>query len=108
MKALLLTCFFTVLGSALFGQNTTEIKENEKPTKIQSTKSPEKEIRKGPYLGRDKKIMSLMKDGKIPASFPRYEDGTSKEDYKLLIASWFKSNKNLVKEQEYKKLEPKL
>lgn len=105
MKTSLITCFFVLLGSSLFAQNTTELKES---TKIEKVESVQQSPSKGPYLGGEDKIKAILKDGQIPASFPKFENGLSKEEYKVLVSSWIKSNRELIKEAEYERLASKL
>ncbi|MFT6923806.1 MAG: hypothetical protein ACJA1C_002826 [Crocinitomicaceae bacterium] len=105
MKSSLITYFFVLLGSSIFAQNTTELKES---TKIEKVESDPQNVSKGPYLGAEDKIKAIMKDGQIPASFPKFEDGISREKYKSLVSSWIKTNRELVKEEEYERLASKL
>lgn len=84
----------------------TGLKKAEKAPTQQTVDTPAKA--KDPYLERGEKIKSITKSGEIPASFPKFEDGMSAEGYKQIVFQWLRDNKDLIKEEAYEKLEPKL
>lgn len=103
MKSLII---ISLISLGTFTSTAQEVKQ-EKSTSVESEQTPPADPN-GPYLGRDEKIKGIMKNGEIPASFPKYEKGMMAEDYKMVIFAWIKENKELVKEEEYAKVESKL
>lgn len=107
MKLKLITGFFLIVGFSAYSQ-TSELKASEKTQTTQQTTEESSLKPKDAYLGKEKQIAAIMIDGVIPESFPRYEEGMLVEDYKLSVKVWIQNNKELIKEEEYQKLEPKL
>jgi hypothetical protein len=115
MKSIVIITLFSFASLVSFGQNIEPTQASEKNTSTQTTEMKKAEKAptlqpadpKDPYLGRQEKIKSIMKDGQIPTTFPKYIDGVSKEDYKQSVYTWVHNNQDLIKEEEYKKLEQK-
>ena len=103
MKSHLISTCLILASLTVSAQNSSEMKKVEK---IETTENISGEHDK--YLGREDKIKNIMKNGEIPASFPTFETGLSKEEYKLLVKDWLRANKPLIKEDEYTKFEHKL
>ena len=102
MKSIATLALFVFASTFTFAQEKSEVKKPQTVTKQQTVSKND------PYLGREEKIKSITKDGKIPASYPKFETGMSVEDYKQIVAQWLRDNKDLIKEEAYAKLEPKL
>lgn len=102
MKSIATLALFVFASAFTFAQEKSEVKKPETVTKEQTVSKHD------PYLGREEKIKSITKDGTIPASYPKFEDGMSFEGYKQIVFQWLRDNKDLIKEDEYAKLEPKL
>jgi hypothetical protein len=70
-------------------------------SKESTTVTSTTKIEKSEYMSADfeKKIKSRLISGEIPASLPKYTEGTSQEDYKKAIKTWGRKNITLVKEE---------
>jgi hypothetical protein len=57
------------------------------------------------YLFDDKKMKSIFINGKIPASFPLYDNAKSHGENKQLAKEWGLKNKKLIKKEFRNKLD---
>jgi len=115
MKSIVIITLFSFASIVSFGQNTEPTQASEKNTSTQTTEMKKAEKAptlqpadpKDPYLGRQEKIKSIMKNGEIPASFPTYVQGSEYEAYKQTVFAWLNNHKDLIKEEAYEKLQAK-
>lgn len=99
MKKLFCILALTFFGFTSFSQdNTTSSSEQQ----IEVQKNADG------YMGKSEKIKAAMKNGEIPASFPKATSETTREEYNLLIKEWLRNNEDLVKEEKYSKWEKQL
>ncbi len=108
-KSLLFLTVFSVTCSVGFSQAqekmTTEKKAVlTKSTKLTTANQPKSQValnNPDGYMGKKEQILKNLIVDEIPADFPKYKNGLSAEEYKMLIQKWGKNNQNLFTE-EYK------
>ncbi len=57
------------------------------------------------YKGKEEKILNHLTVKEIPADFPIYKDGETKEEYRTRTIMWAKENLELIKPEYRKKVE---
>ena len=115
MKFLSIIFTISFTGISLFGQaqnaQQTTVSDTKagftKSTKLSNTSNtvvsqPVRNTQDG-YMGWKKIILKNLTVSEIPADFPKYQEGTAAEEYKLQIRAWAEANKHLLTEEAKKK-----
>ena len=112
-KLYLILIIFCVFGTTIYSQNTQPNSRKDLNKKVVIIdKKDEKAIASEvpyvhfwKYLFDDKKMKSWFINGKIPASFPRYDKAKSHGENKQLAKEWGLKNKKLIKKEFRNKLD---
>ena len=117
-KQLIFAVSLMLMSSAFtFGQTTDnnfvsdQKSEIKKAARVESTKN---QVSSKPaihnedgYMGRKEAFLKKLTVKELPADFPKYQDGTPAEEYKLMVRNWMKNHKDLVRPEIKQKLAAK-
>jgi hypothetical protein len=96
MKKIIYTLLF--LGTLNFcNSQVNDVSSLKYGTKKQLTNSKRERVVTSKFIIKDDKLKTFFVGEVIPNTFPEYNHLISYQENKILVKSWLKSNKNLIK-----------
>lgn len=107
LSKITLTIAALVFATMSYAQSSVQSKVEARKVSSQSKVDSKSITNNDGYMNQSREILSRLKVKEIPASFPKYKEGQTREEYKEVMMEWAKANKEMLNPEFKRKLEAK-
>jgi Ni/Co efflux regulator RcnB len=75
--------------------------------KVSTTNVEKNNTKNSEYMGMENKIKGWTISNEIPAEFPKYKEGQTKEEYSTIVKEWSRNNLKFFKKEHHTKFTAK-